>query len=302
MPSPLTAPDAQRRTKPVRDTPRCPPFAAAHDRWVFPPARHGHGHGQLGLPAVISRNRLPGFGGWAELRGGDKTKRDLLFSTQRIMLWSSRCYLCGRGPSLGIDREDSNGYYSEGNSRPHVCAHTSAWVLGDVMDIPLRGSTHGERQPVAMAADNGKMPLFFPSISKAAEIIGSNKWAIGRAIESGCKLRGYIWSQALPMRYRRQNCETHFCVDILTFASQPDPTCQQARNQGSSGVPWMLTSRMYYTMHTQCRQWRWRCSCRLLITSQKISEISEKKSHPYLTCAQHFMHLSYYMQALPCHS
>lgn len=114
-------------------------------------------------PSDAPRQRLPAFSGRAELRAAQpKTKAMLLSMEDRKRLMCEACYLCGRGPSLGIDRVDASGDYTPDNSQPcctdcnymkkdlpldvflthvaHIASHTSQWVLGDVLNANLRNS------------------------------------------------------------------------------------------------------------------------------------------------------------------
>ncbi len=62
-------------------------------------------HRDLTLPADGDRVWLPPFSWRADLRTADaKSKAGELPAAVRVGIWSSPCYLCSRGPALGIDR------------------------------------------------------------------------------------------------------------------------------------------------------------------------------------------------------
>ncbi len=158
-------------------------------------------NGQRVLPSA--------FGGRAELRDLEKTKDDHLTDDQRIELWASLCYLCGRGPALGIDRIDSTGDYTVDNVKPccsscnyfkkdmspieikthvaYINAHTAMWGLGEDKLISNLGK---EQVPVAAYDSDGTMKMMFPSVSTAARMIGStSKNPIVQSIGN----HGYKW-------------------------------------------------------------------------------------------------------------
>ncbi|KAL6761325.1 hypothetical protein V8C86DRAFT_881549 [Haematococcus lacustris] len=116
------------------------------------------GVGEAALGDAGYRNRDPFV---RKMGAYPKVKKDLLTPEQKVYLWGSSCYLCGRSPALGIDRLDSNGSYTPNNALPccsncnymksgwnlddfeaqlkHILAHTRAWVLNDVGGMPLVG-------------------------------------------------------------------------------------------------------------------------------------------------------------------
>lgn len=51
-------------------------------------------------------------------RAWHRKKHVTLTAMQIIDLWASACYLCGKQPAFGIDREDSSFPYLEENARP----------------------------------------------------------------------------------------------------------------------------------------------------------------------------------------
>ena len=174
------------------------------------------------------RTRLPPFSYRAELRDRDKkTKTDYLKIDEKIDLWSAPCYLCGRGPSLGIDREDSSGEYTVANSRPcctacnymkcdlaladflahvgYIVDHTRFWAIGDVDARPLTVFGGKTRTPVAALSENGHHLIVFPSISTAARLIGAYKLAIQKAISSNDRsCRQHRWITVDDIEYTRQ--------------------------------------------------------------------------------------------------
>lgn len=179
--------------------------------------------------ASSSRARLPAFGGRADLRNAEeKVKMDLLTVAQKIQLWGSPCYLCGRGPALGIDREDANGDYTPQNARPcctecnymkkdmnlvdfdrhiaYVYEHTHSWVLKDMMDLPLKISIERTRDPVGMLDHSGVgVAVVFPSVNTAAAVLGAKTTSIAAAVGAANKTCcGRKWVNATPRAYRQQ--------------------------------------------------------------------------------------------------
>jgi hypothetical protein len=163
----------------------------------------------------VARIPIKPFAGRRDLRDAPpKEKVDLLNDDAKVALWSSQCYLCGRSPALGIDREDSSGDYTDTNSRPccsecnyakkdlslpdferHVSfvhRHTSRWALRDVEDMPHVTLGGKEKKPVKATLVDGSS-IIFPSIASAVKIIGANMSAVQKAIDNtsascmGCK-------------------------------------------------------------------------------------------------------------------
>ena len=142
-------------------------------------------------PSGQARVLPASFGGRSDLRARNNAKEDDLTEAERVDLWASPCYLCGRGPSLGIDRLDSKGKYSSDNVKPccsncnyfkkdmtvsevrthvnYINAHTRMWVLGEDKLISHVGA---ERKPVAVYDETGAMRMAFPSMRNASEILG----------------------------------------------------------------------------------------------------------------------------------
>ena len=78
----------------------------------------------LPIVAARERTRMSPFSGRTELRAeGKKAKVDHLTNDDKIRLWSAPCYLCGRSPSFGIDREDASDDYTVENSRSCCRCH-----------------------------------------------------------------------------------------------------------------------------------------------------------------------------------
>lgn len=177
--------------------------------------------------AGSSRRRLVAFGGTAGRRQADKkAKRMELTDEDKVVIWCKPCYLCGTAPALGIDREDANGNYSEGNCQPccsqcnymkkdltltefkahigHIYAHTSLWVLRDAAELPLTLVTGKERQAVGVYDDDGIMLMAFPSIGNAATMIGIKDFAIVTAMNEGTRCRRHLWNRITASQYRDQ--------------------------------------------------------------------------------------------------
>lgn len=176
--------------------------------------------------ADAPRQRQPAFSGRAELRTAQpKTKAMLLSMEDRMRLMCEACYLCGRGPSLGIDRVDASGDYTPDNSQPcctdcnymkkdlpldvflmhvaHIASHTSRWVLGDVLNANLH-TCAGIVHPAATALNaSGKEIMTFRSASQV------ERWRFRPEV-------GFDrWVDATPASYRSQNLSPEQCKAIL---------------------------------------------------------------------------------------
>ena len=159
------------------------------------------------------RSALPAaFGGRADLCELEKTKEDHLTIEERVQLWASPCYLCGREPALGIDRLDSTGHYVADNVAPccsscnyfkkdlspieikthitYIYNHTAMWGLGEDKLISNLGK---EQVPVAACDASGAMRMAFPSVATAARIIKCSPNAIYDSRDIGCFCRGFKW-------------------------------------------------------------------------------------------------------------
>jgi hypothetical protein len=129
------------------------------------------------------------------VKDGPKNSPSVLPREKLITLWADACYLCGRTPALGIDRLDSSLPYDVSENCRSCCTRcnymkkdlpepeflmqvarihkfTSSWVIGD--DTLHNTPVFGSRAPVSFNADNGTT-IFFPSMGKAVEILGSGK-------------------------------------------------------------------------------------------------------------------------------
>eukprot|EP00798_Chlamydomonas_sp_ICE-L_P024988 gene24987-10651_t len=127
--------------------------------------------------------------------GGPKNSPSVIPREKLITLWANECYMCGRTPSLGIDRVDSSlpydvsdncrsccsrcNYMKKDLPEPEFLVHvgriykfTSGWVIGD--DTQYNTALYGSREPVSFSAYNG-VTIVFPSIGKAVEILGRRK-------------------------------------------------------------------------------------------------------------------------------
>jgi hypothetical protein len=190
---------------------------------------------KLGL-SEISPDTLPSrtksLGGHKERDGKSKDHKviELTFD-ERMEIMSSPCYLCGAGPSFGIDRLDSSICYSIENSKPccwicngmkkdlhidvfkkHVAAivsHTSTRVLSDVSHLPLPhlGTT---RQPIGFYHASGEK-IIFPGVTVAADMCRKCWRTINRATLSNHPM----WHVAHPSEYRSQNLDKEIVLRII---------------------------------------------------------------------------------------
>lgn len=170
------------------------------------------------------------LGGHADLRAASKEKTCFLSIDQKIDLWSSPCYLCGRSPALGIDRIDSSGDYTQENSRPccsdcnymksdhpletfkhHaalIAKHTATWVLRDVVDLPLKVCGGKCREPVIATDQDTGNRLVFPSMNTAAKCVRKDAAALFYAISTKKTCANLAWERASgPKEYRCQNID-----------------------------------------------------------------------------------------------
>lgn len=188
--------------------------------------------GSCDVSISTSVDNLCSFGGSHKRKAAKllKVKNiDAVDMETKITLWSSPCYLCGMCPSMGIDRVDAMKDYVEGNMMgccstycnymkcdwdldcflnhiTRINDHTRTWVIGNVMDTPLK-HTSKEKVPVCVMDDQGVVLLTFPSISKAAEVIKGNKGNLYTSIESKSKYKGYSWRYASAREYRTKKEE-----------------------------------------------------------------------------------------------
>jgi hypothetical protein len=186
----------------------------------------------------VPRSRIKSFGGRSELRDAPpKEKTNYLTKSEKLTIWSTPCYLCGRAPAFGIDRVDANKDYTIDNSMPccsecnyakkdisiidfemHLCAiykHTLQWIIGDVSDRLLLTSNKLERAPIKATFESTS--VIFPSISCASQIIGLNVKVIKAALDGNSDYIGCKWVFVLPREYWLQNMCTE---DVINFVRQ----------------------------------------------------------------------------------
>lgn len=150
----------------------------------------------------------------------DKTCR--LSEDDKIDLWSSECYLCGRSPAFGIDRVDANIGYEKDNCKPcctqcnymkkdwslqgflghivRIDMHTNMWVIGDTLD--KASCIVGDRNPVSVVDEDGLPLLVFPSMHCAIKITGTR--SIQQSLRTGVKCCGKRWKYESPRTYNQQ--------------------------------------------------------------------------------------------------
>ena len=168
-------------------------------------------------------SRPQAFGGTAERCNITKNKENNLSKEIKIGLWAGECYMCGRGPSLGIDRVDSTKEYIIDNCKScctlcnfmkkdwtldeflgHVCRvynHTHMWMLEDTSNT-LNFVT-GPRQPIAAFDQDDNVLIVFPSQSVAHCVCGK-----------GAK-RGIIWRSVDVSLYKKQCITSINAVTII---------------------------------------------------------------------------------------
>ena len=156
----------------------------------------------------------PAFGGRADLRAAPpKLKMDLLKTNDKLDLWCSSCYMCGRAPAFGIDRIDANGDYTLDNVKSccsdcnymkkdldfqtfinhiaYINNHTRMWLVQDTAR-PAHDFLGKVRQPVA--AMFGSKELVFPSLSTASVITGLAYTVLSQVVDSPHRtVRGATW-------------------------------------------------------------------------------------------------------------
>ena len=163
---------------------------------------------QLSDNVNVSRKTLNVF----STRHEKSTKfiEDTLSLDHKILMWTSPCYLCGRSPAYGIDREDSDISYTIENSRPccsdcnymkknipiddfkqhiiHIHQHTEYHCLKCIHDVPLKANIKKPRQPVSVILNN--ITLVFPSTTKTCEILNLKltylKKALNKEVQHEC--------------------------------------------------------------------------------------------------------------------
>jgi hypothetical protein len=169
-------------------------------------------------------SRPPAFGGTAERCNITKNKENNLSKEINIRLWAGECYMCGRGPSLGIDRVDSTKDYSIENCKScctlcnymkkdwtldeflghvsRVYNHTQMWMLGDTLNT--LNCVMGPRRPIAAFDRDDKMLIVFPSVSAAATLVGVSSKTIQTAIPRNVKICGANWHYTDVSTYKQQ--------------------------------------------------------------------------------------------------
>lgn len=188
---------------------------------------------------TAERQRLKPFSGRSELRDKpEKEKKDNLTTEMKINLWSQPCYLCGRSPSFGIDREDADGDYTIENSRPccrkcnymkkdislsdflkHTCyihQHTCHWILQDITNIHSFTMAKKELKQVKATIINTNKYIIFPSIGIAAKVLSIERPVIYKVLDHetftcvGCK-----WVMVEPREYLEQNLNSSDTIQMI---------------------------------------------------------------------------------------
>lgn len=180
-----------------------------------------------------ARARLAPFSGRRELLDAPpKSKANFLTIANKIDIWSSACYLCGRSPCFGIDRVDPDGDYTLDNSRPcctecnymkkdlaigdferhvkYIEQYTKTWVLEDVLGAPLIICGRTIRQPVALLDDNGTTAIIFPSMGCVEQMQAAMAKAVGDS--RGGQL---VWRNVTARDYRAQVCNKMHAMSII---------------------------------------------------------------------------------------
>lgn len=191
------------------------------------------------MDMIGGRQRLKPFSGRNELREKpEKEKKDNLTTEMKINLWSQPCYLCGRSPSFGIDREDADGDYTIENSRPccskcnymkkdisladflkHTCyihQHTSHWILQDVTNIHNFTMAKQELTQVKANLINTKKYIIFPSIGIAAKVLSITRPVIYKALDHDkFTCMGCTWVTVEPREYLEQNMNSSDTIQMI---------------------------------------------------------------------------------------
>jgi hypothetical protein len=182
-------------------------------------------HGEAGMASFAPNAKPSTFGkDAARAAADDKDKTCYLTEDQKLDMWSSPCYLCGRGPSLGIDRVDATKGYVADNCRgcctqcnymkkdwrleaflghmARIHEHTRLWVLRDAS--ALLTTMLGERKPVAAVNDIGDAVIVFPSAPTAAAFVRQDARKFQSMIDTGHSVRGMHWTYVSPAMYNKQ--------------------------------------------------------------------------------------------------
>lgn len=186
-----------------------------------------------------TRKRLLSLGGYKDMREADNEKESQLSEDEKIELWSNPCYLCGHGPSFGIDRVDSSGQYTIDNVKPccttcnymkkhialhdflehvnYIWYHTSHWIIRDIMkNNVIVASTGSIRQPVAMTPLDGKMiKMVFPSIGTAARMNKVSHDRMNAVLDNNKQARGMRWIRIDPEHFRKWTCDAASAKAVL---------------------------------------------------------------------------------------
>jgi hypothetical protein len=150
---------------------------------------------RLDTTTSCNASRPPAFGGTTERCNITKNKENNLSTEIKVGLWAGECYMCGRGPSLGIDRVDSTKEYTIENCKScctlcnlmkkdwtldeflghvsRVFNHTQMWMLGETSNTLT--CVTGPRQPIAAFDQDDKMLIVFPSQATANRVCGKGK-------------------------------------------------------------------------------------------------------------------------------
>lgn len=140
-------------------------------------------------------SRPPSFGKDDARISMMKVKDDYLTRAQKMDLWTSPCYLCGRSPSFGIDRVDASIGYVFENCKgccsqcnyqkkdwglqeflghiSRIYDHTKTWTIGVVS---TNSTPSGSRKPVSVIDTSTRNPVvIFPSIDVLKMMLGRIK-------------------------------------------------------------------------------------------------------------------------------
>ena len=176
-------------------------------------------------------------------------KTDQLSDQQRLDLWSSPCYLCGHGPALGIDREDSRESYTAANCKPccSSCNYMKSSVelrlfLSKIRDIFHKTSMYVLAEINQTSTQPGRMmsPVQvhvgtelvakFPSRSSAARFMGVSIPTISSSI--GTVFRGGEWTDMNVVDYvYGKQLAAHIVKTFLEQASNISQAKKKPRKQ-----------------------------------------------------------------------
>jgi hypothetical protein len=178
-----------------------------------------------------------------------RNRHKVLPLTDLILLWSSYCYLCGRGPALGIDRQDSSENYTAENAMPccttcnfmkqvmpihefvshvrKIHAWTCYYVLRDVSN-EIMTCAEGNRAGAIAARPALDQPftLAFSSASTAEDVVGGCQKQMKKHVGTAVKYRGFYWEYVDAATYKAFRCDHNTCKLFIE-------TCRSSR--GKSG-------------------------------------------------------------------